>query len=566
MPDNSPADEPRNSIIKETAEVTYRRQKIFVPRGITVAELMRLHPHPDDDEVLAAMMNNRVVSLAAKVVRSGVIEPVFHSSQHGARIYRHGLTMMLYEVFYTRHPSCRIRVGQAISEGYYFEVEGVKVTAELLAGLRRDLKNLAAAKRPFVFQRVPVEEARRIFAVGGYPVKRQILDTWPSSHVGIVRVGSFVDFCFGPAAPHTGHFSEFELEAVDDDFILRFPDPGNKELLRIEGPQPKLYRTHKEARKWSDLLGISHVGGLNAACIDGSIREVIKVSEGLHEKRISAIADEIAARPDRRLVFIAGPSSAGKTTFTKRLSIQLLVNGKRPLMMSLDNYYVDRESTPRDENGAYDFEALEAVDLPLFNEHLTRLLAGERVASPRYDFAKGTRVPERDFSPMQLGPDQVVIVEGIHGLNDALTPAIPKDRKYRVYVNALNPLAIDDHNRLNTSDTRLIRRIVRDRHYRGYSAGQTIDSWHSVRRGERRHIFPFQESADVMFDTSLIYEFSVLKIFAERYLLEVTRDQPAFAEAYRLRKFLSMFVTVLPGDVPHTSLIREFIGGSSFSY
>jgi uridine kinase len=553
-------------MLEENAEVSYRGRKLFVPRGITIAELMAAHPHEEDAEVLAAVMNNRVVSLAARVVRSGTIEPVLHGSQHGARIYRHALTMMLYEVFYTLHPSCRIRVGQAISEGYYFEVEGVKVTAEFLEGLRKGLAELAAARRPFVFQRVPVEEARRIFANRGSLFKRQILDTWPSSHVAIVSVGSFVDFCVGATAPHTGHFSKFELETVGDDFVLKFPDPGNKELARIEGPQPKLYRTHKEARKWSDLLGISHVGDLNAACIDGSIREVIKVSEGLHEKRVSGISDEIAGRPERRLVFIAGPSSAGKTTFTKRLSIQLMVNGKRPLMVSLDNYYVDRERTPRDEDGSYDFEALEAIDLPLFNDHLARLLAGERVMSPRYDFEKGTRVPERDFIPMQLGPDQVAVVEGIHGLNDALTPAIAKSAKYRIYVNALNPLAIDDHNRLNTSDTRLIRRIVRDRHYRGYSASETIDSWHSVRRGERRHIFPYQESADVMFDTSLIYEFAVLKVFAERYLLEVTRDQPAYAEAYRLRKFLSMFVTVLPGDVPHTSLIREFIGGSSFSY
>jgi uridine kinase len=293
---------------------------------------------------------------------------------------------------------------------------------------------------------------------------------------------------------------------------------------------------------------------------------VIQVAEGSHEKKIAKIADEIADSPERRLILIAGPSAAGKTTFTKRISLQLRVNGLIPVSISLDNYYVDRNKTPKDEKGEYDFESLEAIDLGLFNEHLRKILDGKTVLTPRYDFTRGRRSSRRKWSKVTVGPNHVLIIEGIHGLNERLTTAVPADEKFRIYINALNPLAIDEHNRLHTSDTRLLRRIVRDRHYRGYSAAQTIQSWQSVRRGERIHIFPFQGSADVIFDSSLIYEFSVLKIFADRYLLEVSRSSPAFVESYRLRKSLSMFVPILPGDVPQTSLLREFIGGSSFTY
>jgi uridine kinase len=557
----------RKSLYADLADITYRGRMIQVPRGTTVHELMAMHPCDEDREVVGAVVNNRVVSLAAQILRSGAVEPVTLWSHHGMRIYRRHLTMMLYAAFYRLHPNAHIHVGQSISEGYYFDVEGVAVDETFLAALEAAIRELAAKRLPFRFLRVPVEEARRLFARKGANVKRKVLDLWPTSHVGIMGLGDFLDFCLGPVAPHTGFFHQFKLVPLEHDaaFVIQFPDPGEPSLPRNEGPQPKLYRTHRLARDWSEVLGVAHVGDLNEACIDGSIREVIKVAEGLHEKRISDIADDIQLSGSR-LVFIAGPSSAGKTTFAKRLSIQLRVAGIRPVALSLDNYYVDREKTPRDQSGEYDFEALEAIDLELFNDHLCRILKGERVPTPVYNFQTGKREPKKSWKAIQLQDDQVIIFEGIHGLNDALTPAVPAEEKFRIYINALNPLAIDEHNRLHTSDTRLIRRIVRDRHYRGYSAAQTIASWPSVRRGERKHIFPFQESADVIFDTSLIYEFSVLKVFADRYLLEVPRSHPSFADAYRLRMFLAMFVPVLPGDVPNTSLMREFIGGSSFSY
>jgi uridine kinase len=547
------------------AEIRFRGATLEVPRGISVAELLARNPQPDIDDIFAAVINNRVVSLGSPIVRSGTVEPITYRCRHGARIYRRHLITMLYEVFYSNYPGAKIRVGQAISEGYYFEVDGVKVNGQFLETLRSSIKALAQEKRPFVFRRVPVEEARRLFVQEGTEFKRQVLDFWPSAYVGIMSCGMFVDFALGPIAPHTGYFDRFDLLAVGGDFVLQFPDPGHDVVTRNDGAQPKLYATLKESRQWGQSLGVSHVGHLNSRCIDASIREIIQVAEGLHEKKISDIADQVARR-SRRLVLIAGPSSAGKTTFTKRLSIQLRVVGLRPVSISLDNYYVDRELTPKDEKGEYDFEALEAIDIPLFNEHLRRILEGERLLTPRYDFSTGKRVVEEKWTPAFLEDRDVLIIEGIHGLNDDLTPAVSANSKYKIYINALNPLAIDEHNRVHTSDARLIRRIVRDRHYRGYSAAQTISTWDSVRRGERIHIFPFQESADEIFDSSLIYEFSVLKIFAERYLLEVPRAHPSFAEAYRLRKFLSMFIAILPGDVPQTSLLREFIGGSSFSY
>lgn len=559
-------DDLRMSIVSDPATIRFRDKEVRVERGTSVAELMKMHPHEDDDTVVAAIVNNRVVSLAAKILRSGEVEPVPIRSRHGARIYRRHLTMMLYEVFHRLYPEGHIRIGQAISEGYYFEVEGSEVDDDFIATLDAGIRELAAARIPFRFYRTPVEEGRRLFARKGEEVKRLVLDRWPSSHVGIMALGDTVDFCLGPVAPHTGYFPDFKLFKLEDDLILQFPDLQRPDRARLDGPQPKLYRTHKRAREWSKLLGVSHVADLNTACIDGSIREIIKVAEGLHERTISDIAVAIASDLKRKLVFVAGPSSAGKTTLAKRLSVQLKVAGIKPLALSLDNYYVDREKTPLDENGMFDFEALDAIDLDIFNEQLRILLDGGTVHTPVFNFQTGLRESEDKWKPMTLGPDEVLIIEGIHGLNDALTPSIPAAEKFRIYINALNPLSVDEHNRLNTSDTRLIRRIVRDRHYRGYSAAQTISTWDSVRRGERKHIFPFQESADVIFDTSLIYEFSVLKIFAERYLLEVPRSDKSFAEAYRLRKFLSLFVPVLPGDVPQTSLMREFIGGSSFSY
>jgi uridine kinase len=332
-------------------------------------------------------------------------------------------------------------------------------------------------------------------------------------------------------------------------------------------PMPKLYGVFQETKAWNRILGVSNVGEMNRACVSNEYPEVIRVAEGFHEKRITAIADQVGGRRDRvRLVLIAGPSSSGKTTFTKRLGVQLRVIGLRPTALSTDDYYVDRARTPIGDDGRPDFEAIEAIDLDLFNDHLTRLLAGEEVATPRYDFPTGKRTPPETWEKKRLEKGDLLIVEGIHGLNDRLTRSIPAERKFRIYVSALTQLSIDDQNRISTSDARLLRRIVRDRLYRGHLAAGTLRSWASVRAGERKHIFPFQESADAMMNTALVYETSVLRVFAHRFLVEVPPEDPMFAEAYRLLKFLELFVPIFPDKVPQNSILREFIGGSTFHY
>jgi uridine kinase len=352
-----------------------------------------------------------------------------------------------------------------------------------------------------------------------------------------------------------------------DGLILRFPRRADRNALPEFTPRELLYRTYTETRRWEEVLGIHHVGQLNRLCLNGEVRSIVRVAEGLHEKKVAQIADEILSRRPRiRVVMVSGPSASGKTTFAKRLGIQLRVNGIEPVSLSLDDYYVDRDRTPRGEDGRPDFEALEAIDIPLLNEHLVALLSGCEVESPRFDFISGTRAGPERWRPLSLGDSQVLVVEGIHGLNHRLTSDVPRDQIYRVYISALSQLAIDDHNRIFTADARLVRRIVRDRLFRGFTTERTLALWEGVRRGEARWIFPFQEQADVMFNSALVYEPAVLKTYAERFLLQVPRTSPSYSEAYRLLKFLSMFVPVFPDEVPHTSILREFIGGSSFSY
>jgi uridine kinase len=349
--------------------------------------------------------------------------------------------------------------------------------------------------------------------------------------------------------------------------LLRFPTRQRPDLIAPMADSEQLRQVYHESRHWLSLLDVQTVGQLNAMTLEGGAGELIRVAEGLHEKKIAQIADKICHNGDQvRLVLIAGPSSSGKTTFSKRLSLQLKVNGVQPIMLSTDNFYVDRDKTPFDDEGHRDFEALDAIDLDLFNEVLPALLDGQEVLTPRYDFIAGKRKKRDKWRPMQLKHGQVLLVEGIHGLNPRLTEAIPEAHKFRIYVNALTQLCIDDHNRIFTSDTRLLRRIVRDRLFRGYAARDTIAVWPRVRRGEMRWIFPFHDAADVIFNSALVYECAVLRLYAERFLLEVPEEHPSFVNAYRLLRFVEHFVPMFDESIPETSLIREFIGKSLFDY
>jgi len=549
-------------------EVFYRGVEHRVPSGTTVAEVVCHVDGEIPDTVLSALVNRRQVMLDFPIRGTANMELVRYGDREGESVYKRSVSLMFYEACYELYPAATTVIGQSLGNCYHYQVRGDHPgLAEMAAAVEARMREIHREERPFLRHTVTIEEVENFFRERGREDKLALLKTRRSSTVHTISCGEFVDMAHGPYAPHTGCLPTFGVMAFEDGLLLRFPRRADRSRLPKFTRRPLLFATYSETRRWQELLEIENVGQLNALCVNGGIRPIVRVAEGLHEKKITHIADEIAGRwPEMRLVTIAGPSSSGKTTFAKRLEVQLRVNGLEPVSLSLDNYYVDREDTPVDENGMPDFEALEAIDLELFRDHLSQLMQGRQVSTPRFDFVRGRRRPPDQWMPVELGEHQIIVVEGIHGLNDQLTASVARKRKYRVYVSALSQLAIDDHNRIFTSDARLVRRLVRDRLFRGFTAERTLNLWERVRRGEGRWIFPFQEGADVMFNSALVYEPAVLKVYAERFLLQVPRESRAYPEAFRLLKFLSLFVPIFPDEVPQTSLLREFIGGSKFDY
>jgi uridine kinase len=547
-------------------DVIYRGTDHRVPSGTTVEELIRQIDGDVPDSVLSALVNRRQVMLDFPIRGAAEITVVRYGDREAESVYKRSVSLMFYEACAELFPEVRTVIGQSLGNCYHYQVRGSHPTlGEMAKAIQSRMRRLHRERRPFRRVTVTIEEVENYFRKRGRDDKLALLRTRRSSTVHTISCGDFVDIAHGPYAPNTGCLPTFGVMAFEDGLLLRFPRRGDRSRLPKFTPRPLLFATYTETRRWQELLEVGNIGQLNELCIDGAIGPIVRVAEGLHEKKISHIADEITGRlPMVRLVTVAGPSSSGKTTFARRLGVQLRVNGVEPISLSLDNYYVDREATPLDEDGRPDFESIEAIDLDLFHDHLARLLDGHEVVAPRFDFVRGARRPPAEWLPLRLADRQVLVIEGIHGLNERLTSSVPRDRKVRVYVSALSQLAIDDHNRIFTSDARLIRRLVRDRLFRGFTAERTLDLWERVRRGEARWIFPFQEDADVMFNSALVYEPAVLKTFAERFLLQVPRSSRAYPEAFRLLKFLSLFVPVFPDEVPQTSLLREFIGGSSF--
>lgn len=519
------------------------------------------------ENLLGAIVNNRLVSLSAPLFGPANIVPLTLHSREGKQIYRRSISLVLVQAAFEVAPQARLRIGQSIGDAYFFEwISETPLDAATVQEIGARMRSLVAEDHPFELERFDINEAIELFRAEGDEARVRLLKTRRDPLVPIVSLAKGVhSICFNPVAPSTGSLGGFELAFYNDGLILRFPAPGPSNRHEIHD-MPGIFRVYRETRRFNEQLGVGDVGQFNDVCISGGVGEIVKVAEASHEKAIANIADRIAEREGVRLALIAGPSSSGKTTFSKRLSLQLRVNGIRPVALSLDDYYVNRVNTPLDEDGKYDFETIEALDLELLNDQLSRLLKGELVHTPRYDFTTGERVPKDQWRPMRIGPRDLLVVEGIHGLNERLTAAIPGEQKFRIYISALTQLTIDDHERIFTSDSRLIRRIVRDRVYRGYTAEKTIEMWPSVRRGEQNHIFPFQEQADAVFNSTLVYEHAVLKTYAERFLLEVPRESPAYVEAECLLCFFLLFVSIFPAEVPPTSLLREFIGGSSFSY
>lgn len=518
-------------------------------------------PYP----VVSAKVNNRSEGLGFRVYNPKDVEFLDVRSSSGMRTYVRSLCFVLYKAARELFPQGKLYVEHPVSRGYFCNLFlGRPLQLEDVTAIKRRMRELIARDIPFERVECPAEEAVRVFHEQGLEDKVKLIETTGMLYTYYYMLDGTVDYYYGNLLPSTGRIGLFDLIKYYDGLLLRIPNKQDPTVLEDVVKQEKMLDVFKEHLKWNHIMGLSNIGDVNQACQSGYATGLINVAEALQEKKIARIADEIAGRGDVRVILISGPSSSGKTTFSKRLSVQLMTCGLRPYPLSLDDYFVDREQTPRDENGQYDYESLYALDLDLFNTQLQALLRGEEVELPRFNFTTGCK--EYDGRRLRIDPQTILILEGIHALNPELTPQIPAESKYKIYVSALTTISIDDHNWIPTTDNRLLRRIIRDYNYRGYSARETISRWPSVRAGEDKWIFPYQENADVMFNSALLFELAVLRSHAEPILSSVPRNCPEYAEAYRLLKFIKYFTPLQDRDIPPTSLLREFLGGSSFKY
>ena len=536
-----------------------------VPIGFTleeVYEMLDLHfPHG----ATSAKVNNKVEGLHFMFFNDKDVEFLDITSSSGLRTYTRSLFFVLYKaVRDVLGPNVRLRIDTPVSNGYFCRLAGLDNAAGVAPRLKARMDEMVREDLPFHRITCPTDEAVARFRADGLESKAQLLEGLGALYTTYYTLGDTADYFYGSLLIRTSQLYLFDLIPYGDGLLLRIPDPANPDKLRPLTEQTKMFEVFREQHRWNEILTVTTVGDLNYACANGHTNDLIHISEALQEKKISAIADTITSRPDVKVVLIAGPSSSGKTTFAKRLSVQLAVCGIRPMAISTDDYFVDRVRTPRDEKGEYDFEHIEAMDIELLTSQLNALIAGEEVEPPRYDFLTGKSVPSG--RKLKLQENDILILEGIHALNPRLTEGVDDRHKFRIYASALTTLLLDDHNYIPTTDNRLLRRIVRDHKYRARSAQETIAQWPSVRRGEERWIFPFQENADVMVNTALLFELAALREQALPLLEEVPENAEEYSEAYRLRKFLSYVKPIPILGLPPTSLLREFLGGSSFNY
>jgi len=549
--------------LKEVTLTLEDGKKVTRPRNSKVIDFLDEIP-PD---VIGATLDNKVVSLNYRVYSDGELKLLTISMKHGYRMYERSLTAILGYALHIIAPDARLYVLHSYNNGIYCEIEGVTIDEKLVKRLKSEMLKIIEEDVEIGVDVVDEETAIKFFKNDPSRKDAVRLFKYLPEHQRICTftIKDYVDYSYIPLAYRTGVLKKFDLLLKKPGVIVLLPDEKNPTRIGPLIESPKLFKTFEESSRWARILGVNDAGSLNEVITTGDVSDFIKIAEALHEKRIAQIADEITKEYGKiKLVLIAGPSSSGKTTFAKRLGVQLRVNEKNPVVISLDNYFLDRDKTPRDENGNYDFDSIEALDLQLINEHLRDLLAGKEVAIPKFDFKKGKRVGIS--KRLKLTKGDIIVIEGIHGLNPRLSELVPEEAKFKIYVSALTQLSVDAHNRISTSDTRLIRRIVRDKLFRGHSALETLQMWPNVRKNEEKHIFPFQENADVMFNSSLVYEMAVLKLYADAMLEKVTPDYPEYADAVRLLSILSHFLGIMPTEVPPTSILREFIGGSSFKY
>lgn len=535
--------------------------------GISYTEIAKDFQDQYDSPIVLVLKNGKLTELFKKVTSDCKIEFLTTKTSPGIEAYRRSATLIMLKAFYDvvgNKNINKISVQYSLSKGYYCTLNSkVKLNQELLDKVKIRMNEIVAENAQINKRTIGTTSAIDLFNRHRMYDKEKLFKYRRASKVNIYSLKGFEDYFYGYMVPNTGYVKYFDLFLYDEGFVLQLPTKENPNVVPEFKPQKNLFNVLKESEKWSETLKIDTVGALNEQISQGNIKDIILVAEALQEKKIAEIATMIAESKDKKFIMIAGPSSSGKTSFSHRLSIQLKANGLNPHPIGVDDYFINRDITPRDENGNYNFEVLEALDVEQFNKDMLDLLDGKTIKMPTYNFITGKR--EYKGNTLTLGKDDILVIEGIHGLNDKLSYALPKNSKFKIYISALTQLNIDEHNRISTTDGRLIRRMVRDARTRGISAEETIARWQSVRNGEESYIFPFQEEADVMFNSALIYELSVLKQFAEPLLFGIPSTSSEYVEAKRLLKFLDYFLGVNTEDIPNNSLVREFVGGSCFN-
>lgn len=542
--------------------------EVEVEMGITLGELLTRLNIKGEYPILAAYVNNRLKELNSRLFKPAVVRFIDITHFEGYRVYQRTISFILHKAVWDLYRDRKFYIRHSLGRGFYCEFDdGNQITDEEIEALRERMQAIIDSRYTINRMRLLTSEINGIYERFGFDDKVALLNTRPRLYSDIYRMDDIVGYFYGALTPDSGYIHLFDIRRYYNGFYIALPTRTDPSKLDMNVHWAKMFDVFREYHRWVDIMGVPTVGMLNRKVLDGDVSELIKVAEAFHEKKIAAMADQIdeANRTHgTRVVLISGPSSSGKTTTAKRLGIQLRILGLDPVLISLDDYFVDRERTPKDENGDYDFEALEAIDLELLNSDLQRLMEGESVDVPRYDFITGTR--QWHDTPLKLTDRSILIMEGIHGLNPRLTPSIPREHKFCIYASCLTSVAMDNLSRIATTDNRMLRRITRDYATRGANALATLQRWPSVRRGEEKHIFPYQENADVIFNTSLFYEILVLRPKIEPILREVPDTEPEYGEAKRLLKFLDNFIPIQTEEIPPTSILREFIGGSSFKY
>ena len=554
-------------MMKPTIQIRCKNngQTLTAPIGSTLAEVFRNAGIDMKYGPICAKVNNKVEGLHYRIYHNKDVEFLDMTSGSGSRNYTRSLFFVLCKAVHDLYPQSKVVIDIPVSKGYYVDLTiGHEVTDDDVARIRQRMQQIIDAKMPIRRFEVPTEDAVRMFEEKGDKAKSKLLRSAGSLYTTYYQIDDYVDYYYGSLLTNTSKIYLFGLEKYFNGLLLRIPDLKDPGTLPQMTRQDKMFEIFREHHRWQEIMGLRTAGDFNEMVRKGQATNLINVSEALQEKKLTEIADEIASRKDVKLVLLAGPSSSGKTTTCKRLSIQLLANGIKPLQISLDDYFVDREHTPKDDKGEYDYESIYALNLKLINDQFNALFRGEEIELPKYNFQTGRS--EKSGKKLRMEPNNVLVVEGIHALNPELTAQIPEAQKFRVYVSALTTILLDDHNYIPTTDNRLLRRIIRDYKYRGVNAQETIHRWPSVRAGENKWIFPYQENADVMFNSAMLFELAVIKQQAEPLLEQVPENCEEYSEAYRLRKFLKYFQPIPNRDIPPTSLLREFLGGSSFKY